>query len=58
VGSLLFVALRELIQRFTEHWMLGFGVVLLLTVGVFRGGVVGTLQQLAARRAEGRPWAG
>ena len=58
VGSLLFVALREAIQRFTEHWMLGFGVVLLLTVGVFRGGVVGTLQQLAARRAERRPWAG
>jgi branched-chain amino acid transport system permease protein len=56
VGSLLFVAMREVIQRFTEHWMLGFGIVLLLIIGVFRGGVVGTLQQLAARRAEVRRW--
>jgi branched-chain amino acid transport system permease protein len=54
VGSLLFVAMREVIQRFTEHWMLGFGIVLLLIIGAFRGGVVGTLQQLAARRAEAR----
>ncbi len=54
VGSLLFIAMREVIQRFTEHWMLGFGIVLLLIIGVFRGGVVGTLQQLLARRAEAR----
>lgn len=54
VGSLLFVAMREVIQRFTEHWMLGFGIVLLLIIGAFRGGVVGTLQQAVARRAEGR----
>ncbi len=57
VGSLLFVAMREVIQRFTEHWMLGFGIVLLLIIGAFRGGVVGTLKQLAARRAEARRWA-
>ncbi len=54
VGSLLFVAMREVIQRFTEHWMLGFGIVLLLIIGAFRGGVVGTLQQVVARRAEAR----
>ena len=54
VGSLLFVAMREVIQRFTEHWMLGFGVVLLLIIGAFRGGVVGTIQQALARRAEAR----
>ncbi len=57
VGSLLFVAMREVIQRFTEHWMLGFGIVLLLIIGAFRGGVVGTLKQLVARRAEARRWA-
>lgn len=50
VGSLLFVAMRELVQRFTEHWMLGFGVVLLVIIGAFRGGVVGTLEALLARR--------
>lgn len=54
VGSLLFVAMREVIQRFTEHWMLGFGIVLLLIIGAFRGGVVGTIQQVVARRAEAR----
>ena len=50
VGSLLFIAMREIVQRFTEHWMLGFGIVLLLIIGAFRGGVVGTIQQLLARR--------
>jgi branched-chain amino acid transport system permease protein len=52
VGSLLFVAMREIIQRFTEEWMLVFGVVLLVIIMGFRGGVVGSLHELlAARRA-------
>lgn len=50
VGSVLFVALREIVQRFTEHWMLAFGVVLLVIIGAFRAGVVGTIEQLVARR--------
>jgi branched-chain amino acid transport system permease protein len=56
VGSFVFIAMREVIERFTEHWMLGFGIVLLLIIIVFRGGIVGTLNQLAARRAEARRW--
>ena len=50
VGSLLFIAIQEIVQRFTEHWMLAFGVVLLLIIGAFREGIVGTLQQRMARR--------
>lgn len=50
VGSFLFIAMREIVQRFTEHWMLGFGILLLLIIGAFRGGVVGTLRQLLERR--------
>ena len=50
VGSFLFVALREIVQRFTEHWMLAFGIILLVIIGAFRGGVVGTVEQLLARR--------
>lgn len=50
LGSLLFIAMREIVQRFTEHWMLGFGILLLLIIGAFRGGVVGTLHALVARR--------
>lgn len=46
VGSLFFVAMRELIQRFTENWMLWFGVVLLVIIMGFRGGVVGVIQGL------------
>ncbi len=51
VGSLVFVGLKELVMRFTTYWMLFFGVVLLIILLGFRGGVVGTLvQRLAGRR--------
>jgi branched-chain amino acid transport system permease protein len=53
VGSLLFVAMREIVQRFTENWMLAFGIVLLVIIMGFRGGVVGALEPLwRARPAE------
>jgi branched-chain amino acid transport system permease protein len=38
--------MREIIQRFTENWMLGFGIVLLVIIMGFRGGVMGTLSVL------------
>lgn len=53
VGSVLFIALREIIQRFTENWMLVFGLVLLLIIGGFRGGIVGTIHDLWMRRRAG-----
>ncbi|MBA4393924.1 MAG: branched-chain amino acid ABC transporter permease [Desulfobacca sp.] len=46
VGSIFFVAMREIIQRFTENWMLWFGVVLLIVIMGFRGGVVGVIEGL------------
>ncbi len=46
VGSAIFIAMREIIQRFTENWMLGFGIVLLVIIMGFRGGVMGTLSGL------------
>jgi branched-chain amino acid transport system permease protein len=49
VGSIFFVAMREMIQRFTENWMLWFGVVLLVIIMGFRGGVVGVIQSLFSR---------
>ena len=48
VGSVVFVAMREIIQRFTENWMLWFGIVLLIIIMGFRGGVVGVFQRLFA----------
>lgn len=55
VGSLFFIAMREVIQRYTENWMLAFGLVLLVVIMGFRGGVVGALggawRARAGRRA-------
>lgn len=51
VGSAIFVAMREIIQRFTENWMLWFGIVLLVIILGFRGGVVGTLSGLFRKAA-------
>ncbi len=54
VGGLLFVAMREVIQRFTQEWMLVFGLVLLVIIMGFRGGVVGSLEQLLRARRAGK----
>jgi branched-chain amino acid transport system permease protein len=43
--------MREIIQRFTENWMLGFGIVLLVIIMGFRGGVMGTLSSLFRKAA-------
>lgn len=51
VGSAIFVAMREIIQRFTENWMLWFGIVLLVIILGFRGGVVGTVSGLFRKAA-------
>lgn len=51
VGGAIFVAMREIIQRFTENWMLWFGILLLVIILGFRGGVVGTLSALFRKSA-------
>ena len=53
VGGAIFVAMREIIQRFTENWMLWFGIVLLIIILGFRGGVVGVIQHLVRRPQAG-----
>lgn len=54
VGSLVFVGLKELVMRFTTYWMLCFGLVLLIILLGFRGGVVGTLiERLTPRKGVG-----
>lgn len=49
VGSVVFVVLRELIERFTHNWMLWFGLILLAIIMGFRGGIVGASAQLVRR---------
>jgi len=46
VGSAVFIILREVIERFTHNWMLWFGLILLVIIMGFRGGIVGALSQL------------
>ncbi len=53
VGAAVYLGLKELIVRFTEYWLLVFGLVLLATVLAFRGGLLGALTALV-RRVEAR----
>ena len=46
VGSAVFIILREVIERFTQNWMLWFGLILLVIIMGFRGGIVGALSQI------------
>lgn len=50
VGSAIFVVLREGIERYTQNWMLWFGMILLVIIMGFRGGVVGTLSRVMRKR--------
>ncbi len=52
VGAVVYLGLKELIVRFTEYWLLVFGLVLLGVVLAFRGGLLGAAEALLARR----PW--
>ena len=49
VGSVVFIVLREIIERFTQNWMLWFGIILLVIIMGMRGGVVGGISQLVHR---------
>jgi branched-chain amino acid transport system permease protein len=46
VGSAVFIVLREIIERYTHNWMLWFGLILLVIIMGFRGGIVGALSGL------------
>lgn len=42
VGSAIFFMLKEIIQRFTQYWLIWLGTIVVALVMGFRGGVVGT----------------
>ncbi len=50
VGAVVYLGLKEIIVRYTEYWLLVFGLVLLAMVLAFRGGLVGAALELWARR--------
>ncbi len=53
IGAVVYLGLKEIIVRFTEYWLLVFGLVLLGTVLAFRGGITGAARELMARRGRG-----
>jgi branched-chain amino acid transport system permease protein len=50
LGAVIYLGLKEIIVRFTEYWLLVFGLVLLGCVLTFRSGIVGAVEELWARR--------
>jgi branched-chain amino acid transport system permease protein len=52
VGSVLFIGIKEVIVRYTEHWMIWMGAVVVVLVLGFRGGVLGTIQRWLEREGE------
>ncbi len=44
VGSVVFIGLREIIERFTTSWMFWFGIILLVIIMGFRGGIMGVVE--------------
>ena len=50
IGSVAFIVLEEVFKHFTIYWHLPFGIVLIMTVLFFRGGIMGMLAMIGGRR--------
>ena len=48
-GAAVFILLEQILRDFTIHWHLPFGVMLILSVLFFRGGLAGALDRLSFR---------
>jgi branched-chain amino acid transport system permease protein len=55
VGAVLFIGIKEIVVRTTEHWMLVMGLIVIVIVLGFRGGVLGTLLRWGERRRADEP---
>jgi branched-chain amino acid transport system permease protein len=55
VGAVLFIGIKEIVVRTTEHWMLVMGIIVIVIVLGFRGGVLGTLLRWGERRRADEP---
>jgi branched-chain amino acid transport system permease protein len=50
VGAIAFIGLEEIMSGWTVYWHLPFGILLILTVLFFRGGIMGIVSAWEARR--------
>jgi branched-chain amino acid transport system permease protein len=55
IGAILFIGIKELVVRATDHWMLAMGIVVIVLVLGFRGGVLGTILRWTDRNEERKP---
>ena len=49
VGSVVFILIKEFVVRFTQQWLLVFGIILIILLIGFRGGVSRHIERLFAR---------
>ena len=49
-GAISFIVLEEFLKQFTIYWHLPFGILLILTVLFFRGGIMGIFSMIEERR--------
>jgi branched-chain amino acid transport system permease protein len=54
LGAILYIGIKEIVVRLTDHWMLVMGAIVIVIVLGFRGGVLGTILQWTARGEEGK----
>ena len=50
IGAVSFMVLEEVLKHFTIYWHLPFGIILVLTVLFFRGGIMGMVKSIEERR--------
>lgn len=51
VGSILFILIKDVVMRFTEYWLICFGVIVVAMVMLFPSGIMSLVERRAARRA-------
>lgn len=54
VGAFLLVVVKEVVVRYTQYWLLVLGIIVVVLVVGFRGGVAGAIGTLAHRSPLGR----
>jgi branched-chain amino acid transport system permease protein len=55
VGAILFIGIKEVVVRVTDHWQLVMGLIVITIVLGFRGGVLGSLMRWSERLRNDKP---
>jgi len=55
VGSVIYFLVKDIVVRLTMNWMLILGIIIILLVLTFRGGVMGALRLYLSARVRSNP---